>query len=121
MKKIFLVLMLVPFLSYSQVVKIFTSSDSVQVKIKASSADAFFTSDGTYKYADILRIEFLSKPPKSIVEKLETSNIPYIFTISNADPMYAKRDDSEAIQVQGNTIKSEAINGFSIKNKRVYY
>ena len=113
--------MLVPFLSYSQKVKIFTSSDSAQVKIKANSTDAFFTSGGTYKYADIVRIEFLSTPKKAIVEKLEASNIPYTYTNSNADPMYAKRDDSEAIQVQGNTIKSEAINGFSIKNKRVYY
>ncbi|MFT7036027.1 MAG: hypothetical protein ACJA2S_004554 [Cyclobacteriaceae bacterium] len=121
---IIVVLYLFCYSSTAQQVSIITESDSVQVKIQANWSDSFLTNKGVFEYSNIIRVVFHETPSESLTKKLDSKSVPYsidLMKFSVPDPMYAKKDDSEVIQVQGNTIKSEAINGFELREKRVIY
>lgn len=72
-------------IAYSQNLTIHLKSGKiVDDKVSASSDDVIYGKEGNYKFDEIVKIEFLSEPSESLIQKLSEKEIRFVNKYSDA-------------------------------------
>ncbi|MFY0653085.1 MAG: hypothetical protein JXQ96_13675 [Cyclobacteriaceae bacterium] len=92
MKTIIIFIIISPLVCFGQRASIITKTDSVNVKIKATTPSLFMTNKGNIFLDDVLNVVFHKSPTESVTKKLDNRGIQYSYMPINNDDLYGSSD-----------------------------